>query len=273
MNMPELPEVEITRRGIAAHVLDHVVDAVRIRNPQLRWPVPDRLGIVLRGQRIRTVDRRAKYLLLGTDVGTLIVHLGMSGSLRVVDVETCPHKHDHFEIVFAGGRCLRLRDPRRFGSVLWTARPPEHHVLLRSLGPEPLSPALNGAFLYERARGRRCSIKSFIMNSHIVSGVGNIYANEALFESRIHPQRAAGRISLQRYATLAEGIQSTLRRAIRAGGTTLRDFIRADGDTGYFQQQLSVYQRQGNPCLRCGTAIRQRTVGQRSTYFCPACQR
>ncbi len=271
--MPELPEVEITRRGIAVHVLGQRIVAVHAYNRQLRWPVPSRLGIALPGKRICAVDRRAKYLLLGAEAGTLIVHLGMSGSLRVVDADTPRDRHDHFEIAFANGRCLRLRDPRRFGSVLWTAEHPKQHVLLRALGPEPLSEALTGPYLYERARGRRTSVKVYIMNSRIVAGVGNIYANEALFQSRIHPQRPAGRISRRRYGVLAESIKSTLERAILAGGTTLRDFARADGDPGYFQQQLAVYQRDGSPCPRCGATIRRRRLGQRSSYYCPACQR
>jgi formamidopyrimidine-DNA glycosylase len=228
---------------------------------------------MMRGTRIRTVDRRAKYLLLGTDVGTLILHLGMSGSLRVVAASNPAGKHDHFEIVFTDGNCLRLRDPRRFGCVLWTTKDPARHPLLNTLGPEPLSRALSGGYLYAHSRDRRISVKSYIMNADIVAGIGNIYANEALFAAGIHPQRRAGRISLQRYTRLADSIKTTLRRAIHAGGTTLRDFSREDGNPGYFQQQLRVYGREGASCARCQTPIRRRMVAQRSSYFCPRCQR
>jgi formamidopyrimidine-DNA glycosylase len=271
--MPELPEVETTCRGLRPLVADRLISAVRIRAPRLRWPVPRQLGHVLPGSRVCGVDRRAKYLLIVTEVGTLILHLGMSGSLRVVPVDNLPGPHDHFEIAFTDGKCLRLRDPRRFGCVLWTTEEPARHRLLSALGPEPLSDALSGEYLYARSRGRATHIKSFIMNAGIVAGIGNIYANESLFAAGIHPQRRAGRISLQRYAHLADGIKNTLRRAIRAGGTTLRDFSREDGNPGYFQHKLRVYGRDGVPCPRCRAPIRRRVVAQRSTYFCARCQR
>ncbi len=271
--MPELPEVETTCRGLRPHVVNRLIAAVRIRAPRLRWPVPVQLGRMIRGKRIRTINRRAKYLLLGTDVGTLILHLGMSGSLRVVAADNPAGKYDHFEIVFTDGNCLRLRDPRRFGCVLWTTKDPACHPLLSALGPEPLSVALSGAYLYARSRGRRISVKSFIMNSDIVAGIGNIYANETLFAAGIHPQRRAGRISLPRYTRLADSIKATLKHAIQAGGTTLRDFSREDGNPGYFQQQLRVYGREGALCPRCQAPIRRRMVAQRSSYFCPQCQR
>ncbi len=271
--MPELPEVETTCRGLRPHVVDRLVAAVRVREPRLRWPVPREIGRTLRGQHIRAIDRRAKYLLLRADVGTLILHLGMSGSLRVIDADTPVGKYDHFEIVFSDGTCLRLRDPRRFGSVSWTTGDPARHPLLDSLGPEPLSGSVTGGYLYARSRGRRIDVKSFIMNSTIVAGIGNIYASESLFAAGIHPQRAAGRISRQRYARLADGIATTLNNAIQAGGTTLRDFSREDGKPGYFQQQLCVYGREDAPCPRCGAPIRRRVVAQRSSFFCPHCQR
>ena len=271
--MPELPEVETTCRGIRPFILDRQVAAVRVREPRLRWPVPRHLQSKLRGSRFFSVDRRAKYLLLNNGTGTLIIHLGMSGSLRVVTGEEPPSKHDHLDIVFTDGSCLRLRDPRRFGCVLWTTDDPKQHRLLRTLGPEPLSDALSAEHLYARARGKRVSVKSFIMNSANVAGVGNIYASESLFGAGIHPQRPAGRISLARYATLCVSIKSTLERAIAAGGTTLRNFIREDGNPGYFRQQLDVYGRAGAPCPRCGADIRHRVIAQRSSWFCPRCQR
>lgn len=271
--MPELPEVETTCRGLRPRVVDRLISAVRIRAPRLRWPVPRQLGYIIRETRIRAVDRRAKYLLIRTDVGTLILHLGMSGSLRVVPAENPPGPYDHFEIVFTDGNCLRLRDPRRFGCVLWTTKDPGRHPLLSALGPEPLSDALSGGYLYTRSMGRTTNVKSFIMNAGIIAGIGNIYANEALFAAGIHPQRRAGRISLQRYSRLAGSIKTILERAIQAGGTTLRDFSREDGNPGYFQQQLQVYGRDGASCPRCQGPIRRRMVTQRSSYFCPRCQR
>ena len=271
--MPELPEVETTRRGIAPHVTGREVRAVVVRDARLRWPVPTaRLQRELVGQRVEDVARRGKYLLLTTSAGTLILHLGMSGSLRLVRAEEPPQKHDHVDIVLDNGQCLRLRDPRRFGAVLWTTRAAERHSLLTSLGPEPLDDDFNGDTLYQRSRGRRIAIKAFIMDSKRVVGVGNIYANEALFLAGIHPLAAAGRVSRARYERLAAAIKQVLQEAIDQGGTTLRDFVNGDGKPGYFQQRLNVYGRAGEACPHCGGPIRLIRQGQRASYYCPRCQ-
>jgi formamidopyrimidine-DNA glycosylase len=271
--MPELPEVETTRRGIAPLVTGQRVQNVVVRQPRLRWRVPARLARELPGEVLHSVERRAKYLLLRADSGTAIIHLGMSGSLRVAPATAPPGPYDHVDIVLANGDCLRLRDPRRFGAVLWTTRPPEGHNLLRGLGPEPLDPAFCGDVLYQRSRGRRAPVKAFLMDSRVVAGLGNIYVNEALFRAGIHPGRAAGRIGAGRYDQLAGGIRATLQEALTAGGTTLRDFHASDGRPGYFSQQLRVYGREGEPCPSCQAAVRRRVIAQRSTYFCPRCQR
>jgi formamidopyrimidine-DNA glycosylase len=271
--MPELPEVETTRRGIGAHAVGRRVEAVIVRERRLRYPVPRALQNELPGHTIDAIERRGKYLLLLSEAGTVILHLGMSGSLRVVPAHTPPTNHDHLDIVFADGRCLRLRDPRRFGCVLWTRADPQRHRLLRELGPEPLSDAFSGDMLYAVARGRRCAVKALLMDSHIVVGVGNIYANEALFRAGIRPDRAAGRIGLGRYRELAAAVKQTLEEAIRAGGTTLRDFQDSEGRPGYFALALQVYGRTGEPCRRCGAPLRQRVIGQRASYYCAACQR
>lgn len=271
--MPELPEVETTRRGLCPLLVGRRVTGVTVREPRLRWPVPDDLGTVLTGQAVRGIGRRAKYLLFQMDAGTLIAHLGMSGSLCVVDAGTPPGPHDHVDIAIEGGTLLRLRDPRRFGSLHWTVDDPAGHPLLRDLGPEPLGDAFDGRYLFRRSRGRQVVVKAFLMDSHIVVGVGNIYAAEALFAAGIHPARAAGRVGGQRYDRLARAVRSVLAAAIQAGGTTLRDFRGGDGRPGYFQQTLSVYGRAGKPCPRCGTAIELTRQGQRATCHCPACQR
>ncbi len=271
--MPELPEVETTRRGIQRYLSGHTIATAKVRNPHLRWPVQPLLGRRIRNQRVLSVDRRAKYLLIRTQTGTLILHLGMSGSLRIVDAAAAAGPHDHVDIVFRDGYCLRLRDPRRFGAVLWTPDDPLHHPLLRNLGPEPLSDALNGRYLYHSARGRRVRIKPFIMDATVVAGVGNIYANEALYCAGIHPQRAAGRVSLARLSRLSKGIKQTLQCAIDAGGTTLRDFVREDGHPGYFRHHLQVYDQEGAHCPRCHGLIQRRVIAQRSSYFCTRCQR
>ena len=271
--MPELPEVETTRRGIEPHVCNRRVLAVRARELRLRWPVTEALIKGMAGQRIDAVERRAKYLLLRMSAGTAILHLGMSGSLRVVDARLAPQLHDHVDIVLESGMALRLRDPRRFGSLLWCEDDPHRHPLLRQLGPEPFDNAFSGHYLLERAGGRRVSIKDFLMNSQVVAGVGNIYANEALFEAGIHPLRAAGRLSLARHNLLAGTVRAVLERAIDCGGTTLRDFVRENGAPGYFSQQLKVYGRDGQACLNCSTPVRGRRQGQRSTFYCPRCQR
>jgi formamidopyrimidine-DNA glycosylase len=271
--MPELPEIETTLRGIAPHLLGQRVQQIIVRDPRLRWPIPAELEPGLRGQVIETLRRRAKYLLIGTPKGSLIVHLGMSGSLRIVDAHTPAERHDHVDIVFSRNTVLRLRDPRRFGALLWQKGDPLTHPLLRYLGPEPLGEGFSGKYLYLKSRARRLTVKSFIMDSRIVAGIGNIYANEALFISGIHPHRAAGRVSLARYRNLASGIRQVLRQAITQGGTTLRDFVREDGSPGYFNQQLQVYGRTQKPCMRCGYTLSHSFQGQRSTYYCAHCQK
>lgn len=271
--MPELPEVETARRGIEPHLLGRIVTAVTVRERRLRWPVPHALARELTGQAIRSVTRRAKYLLLNTAAGTAILHLGMSGSLRVLAADTPPLKHDHVDLVLDSGRLLRLRDPRRFGTILWTRGDAQRHALLKDLGPEPLEDGFDGDYLFARSRGRKLAVKLFIMDSHVVVGVGNIYASEALFMAAIRPGKAAGRVSRAEYAALAKAIKKVLAASIEAGGTTLRDFMREDGEPGYFLQRLRVYDREGKPCYRCGAPIKQTVTGQRSTYYCPSCQK
>ena len=244
-----------------------------LREPRLRWPVDASLVRDLPGQRVKDVRRRAKYLLIELERGTLIAHLGMSGSLRVLPPATPLLTHDHYDLVLDSGRCLRFNDPRRFGSLLWVTGDPGQHKLLKSLGPEPLEASFDADYLAARARGRKVAIKQFLMDQHVVVGVGNIYASEALFRAGIHPRRAAGRVPRARLAALVEAVQAVLGEAIRQGGTTLRDYVSADGTPGYFRQKLYVYERSGEPCRRCGTAVRQIVQGQRSTYFCPACQK
>lgn len=270
--MPELPEVETIRRGIEPHLVGRQVDTVIIREARLRWPVPPSLSRHLTGQSFLTVQRRGKYLLLSCTQGTIILHLGMSGSLRLVPASTLPRKHDHLDIVLNNGHCLRFNDPRRFGLMLWTRENPLHHPLLETLGPEPLDSLFDGDYLFTRARHRRTPVKVFIMNHQMVVGVGNIYANEALFQAGIHPRRAAGRISLARYQQLAEAIKTVLHNAIQAGGTTLRDFVTSEGKPGYFGNQLQIYGRAAHPCPACGAPIRLTRIGQRASYYCPQCQ-
>ena len=271
--MPELPEVETTRRGIAPHLCGRRVRAVIVRDARLRWPVEPNVVQEFLGCRIDAVQRRGKYLLLHSAAGTLILHLGMSGSLRILPADTEPGKHDHLDIVLDDDRCLRLRDPRRFGAVFWTRDAAEQHPRLRGLGPEPLDPdRFNAAYLHATARGRRQAVKSFLMDSRIVVGVGNIYANEALFAAGIRPTTPAGRISLRRFERLAEAVRTVLGKAIDAGGTTLRDFLDSDGKPGYFRQQLLVYGRGGQPCNRCGRPLTEIRLAQRATCYCPGCQ-
>ena len=271
--MPELPEVETTCRGITPHIIGQTVKQVIIRQPNLRWPVPDALGLALTGLCIQSVSRRAKYLLLSTSAGTVLLHLGMSGSLRVVSKDQSIGKHDHIDFIFNDETVLRFNDPRRFGAVLWTTEPVTEHQLLKDLGPEPLLADFNGQLLYARARNRKIAVKSFIMDSHIVVGVGNIYANEALFMAGIHPTRQAGKVSLVHYQRLADCIRLVLNKAIEQGGTTLRDFVNEAGKPGYFQQQLNVYGRTGLPCVSCQQALTEIRIANRSTVFCAVCQR
>jgi formamidopyrimidine-DNA glycosylase len=270
--MPELPEVETTRRGIQRSVAGRRITRVVVRDPRLRWRVPAQLGRRIGGQRVLRVERRAKYLLFRMEHGAMLLHLGMSGSLRIVDAARPPERHDHVDFVLEGGRALRFRDPRRFGSVHWTHGDPLQHPLLRHLGPEPLGREFTGDYLFRRATGRRQGIKTFIMDSRVIAGVGNIYANEALFAARIRPGTAAGRISRQRCGILAGAIRRVLRAALRKGGTTLRDFVNDAGEPGYFRMRLKVYDRAGKRCLRCGRTVRAMRTGQRSTFYCPGCQ-
>ena len=270
--MPELPEVETSRRGIEPYLVGERIDELTIRDRRLRWPVSTDVDRHLAGQTVISVSRRAKYLLINTTNGTAIIHLGMSGSVTIVDRDTPAGVHDHFDIDLASGKSLRYRDPRRFGSLHWTDNP-EQHKLLRSLGPEPLDDAFSGDYLWKKSRSRRVNIKQFIMNANIVVGVGNIYASEALFWAAINPKRAAGRIALQRYEALVKAIQDVLQAAIKAGGTTLRDFYGGGGEAGYFQQDLAVYGRGDEPCRNCKRPISIVVLGQRSTYYCKNCQR
>ena len=270
--MPELPEVETTRRGIEPHLVGRRIDTARVHNAALRWPVAADLAATLRGQTVLQVERRAKYLLLRLTRGTLILHLGMSGNLRVLPQAAALLKHDHIELQLDSGLSLRLHDPRRFGSCLYTTAEPQLHPLLRSLAPEPLDDGFDGAYLYRVTRRRRVAIKVLLLNGRLVTGVGNIYASEALFRARVRPRRAARSLTLAECSRLAAAIRRVLAAAIRVGGTTLRDYLGADGNPGYFRQRLYVYERAGLPCRRCRTPIRRIAQGQRSTYYCPQCQ-
>jgi formamidopyrimidine-DNA glycosylase len=269
--MPELPEVETSRRGIEPHIVGARVTRVNIRNRRLRWPVSRTLDRDLPGNVVTSVARRAKYLLINTTAGTMILHLGMSGSVFIVDHGTPAGVHEHVDIDFDSGKTLRFRDPRRFGSLHWSKTPLQHKLLV-SLGPEPLEDKFDARYLWQRSRGRRVSVKQFIMNAQIVVGVGNIYASEALFMAGINPRRAAGRIALQRYERLVAAIKEVLTCAIRAGGTTLRDFYGGDGEAGYFRLQLEAYGREDEACRRCNTPISAIVQGQRSTFYCKNCQ-
>ncbi len=269
--MPELPEVETTRRGILDAVLHHRVLNVQVHERRLRWPVPAELAR-MQGQRVTAVTRRGKYLLLHTGAGTALVHLGMSGSLRLVSPGTPRKTHDHVELTLDSGLVLRLHDPRRFGCFLWLTTPPDEHPLLADLGPEPLEDGFDGGWLHRLSHGRSAPVKNFIMDSHVVVGVGNIYANEALFRAGIHPLRATGRISAARYDSLAQAIRDILTYAIGRGGTTLRDFVNSQGEPGYFQLELDAYGRGGEPCHHCQRPMKEVRLGGRSTVFCPQCQ-
>ena len=269
--MPELPEVEITRQGIAPLVTGRIITGAVVRHHGLGWPVPDDLAALIVGRRVRSVARRAKYLIIDCDPGYLIVHLGMSGSLRIVTHDDPPGPWDHVDIVF-GDKAVRLRDPRRFGAVLWHDAPLAAQKLIGHLGVEPLDSLFTAQYLYRAARNRAVAIKLFIMNHSVVVGVGNIYASESLFRAKINPRRAAGRIGLARYGQLVDAIQSTLTDALAAGGSSLRDFVHSDGSSGYFQQHYFAYNREDAPCRTCATPIKRIVQGQRSTFYCPQCQ-
>lgn len=275
--MPELPEVETTLRGISPYLGGRRIERLVVREPRLRLPIPPDLPSRLAGQSILGLGRRAKYLLIELEGGTLILHLGMSGSLRVLPADSPPAKHDHLDLVLSDGQCLRLRDPRRFGLLVWTPDPAAiaetRHPLLKDLGPEPLGDTFDGDHLYREGRHRRVAVKPFLMDGHVVVGVGNIYANESLFLAGIHPARPCHRISLGRYRRLAAAVRAVLGASIAQGGTSLRDFVQEDGKPGYFAQSLRVYGRAGASCPSCGQPIRQRRIGQRSSFYCPRCQR
>lgn len=271
--MPELPEVETVRRGLAPHLEGQVVETAITRDRRLRWPIPGNLARLVSGRTVRSLGRRGKYLLVDCGGGWLILHLGMSGSLRLLPREAAPGKHDHFDLVLGSGMAVRLTDPRRFGAVLWSAADPSGHRLLSGLAPEPLEPGFDAAWLHAHTRGRSAAIKTVLMDSHTVVGVGNIYASESLFRAGIDPRTAAGRLSMPRCQRLVDAIRSVLSEAIAAGGSTLRDFVGAGGEPGYFQQAHLVYGRDGEACRLCGGRIRLLRQGQRATYYCPSCQR
>jgi formamidopyrimidine-DNA glycosylase len=271
--VPELPEVETTRRGIAPYLEGQRIRSMVVRDRRLRWPVPDDLPAWVAGKRIERLVRRSKYILVDCGEGWLILHLGMSGSLRIVPAEQPAALHDHVDLVLESGQALRLRDPRRFGAVLFCASEPARHKLLQGLGPEPLEKEFTAGWMFELTRGRTAPIKSVLMDNRVVCGVGNIYANESLFRAGIHPARQAGKISKERYQKLVDEVRVTLRAAIKAGGSSLRDFVHADGSSGYFQQQYLVYGREGEKCKTCGSTIKSVRIGQRSAFYCPRCQR
>ena len=271
--MPELPEVETTLRGLEPHLFGQRITDVVIRTSHLRWAIPKQLPVILRDQTIHRLYRRAKYLLIECDSGTIILHLGMSGSLRVLSVDTPVQHHEHFDLILANGMLMRLRDPRRFGAVLWHVGDPTQHPLLAKLGLEPLEHEFDGDYLYRATRTRDAAIKMVVMDHHLVVGVGNIYANEALFHAGIRPQLPASKLSKPRCARLVQTIRDTLAEAIVLGGSSLRDFVGSDGEPGYFQQHYGVYGRAGEMCRACGTTIKQIKQGQRSSFYCALCQK
>jgi len=271
--VPELPEVETVRRGLEPLVVGRRVRLVRVHNRSLRWPVPHGLGRILVGQPLLAISRRSKYLLLTLPNGTLVIHLGMTGHLRVVPADEPRRKHDHVEFLLDDGRALRFNDARRFGAILWTQDDPLHHPLLKELGPEPFDEAFTAAYLARRGEGRRVAVKPFLMDAHTLVGVGNIYASEALFRARIDPRKPAGAVSRAAWNRLVSAVREVLAEAITAGGTTIRDFMSSDGEPGYFRISLQVYGRGGEPCLACGAPVRVVRLGQRSTFFCAKCQR
>lgn len=270
--MPELPEVETTRRGVAPLLTGRHILNVHLRQPKLRWPVPRSLKTRLHNQRIVAVRRRAKYLLLDTTAGTVMLHLGMSGSLAVVTTDTPWRKHDHIVFDLDDGHSLRLHDPRRFGAVVWAGHAPDQHKLLQAIGPEPLSSDFTAAYLFRVSRKRKRNLRDFLLDGRVVAGIGNIYASEALFLSGIRPGRAAGRLTRADATRLTDAIKSVLKQAIRQGGTTLRDFRHTDGQPGYFQQTLNVYGREHKPCRHCGSPIKRKVQGGRAYFYCPRCQ-
>lgn len=271
--MPELPEVETVKNGLQDLLVGQRVQTVHIYQSKLRYPVSSQLPDNLAQHKIIRFERRAKYLLLTIEGGTVLIHLGMSGTLRWLQQYEPPKKHDHVDFLFENGGCLRFHDPRRFGLILWhPGHNPHSHRLLKSLGPEPLTSEFNGRYIYGLSRKKRRAIKTFLMDNHVVVGVGNIYANEALFQAKIHPQQAVGELTLEEYESLVPIVKEVLSKAIKAGGTTLQDFVNGHGSPGYFQQQLFVYGRECQPCFTCGTAIQNKKIGQRSTFFCPECQ-
>lgn len=271
--MPELPEVETTRRGIEPLIANKIVERVLIHNSSLRWPVSQELTAVLPGQVCESVGRRSKYLLLSFNGGTIVVHLGMTGHLRVESFLSDRRKHDHVEIAFTDGSALRYNDSRRFGAIMWTTEAPLQHIRLASLGPEPFDASFNADYLHKLSRKRKVAVKPFLMDAHVVVGVGNIYASEALFRARIAPARSAGQVSKASYERLVEAVVIVLSEAIDAGGTTIRDFANSDGQPGYFTQELRVYGRAGQQCTACDHLIKQIKLGQRSTFYCPGCQK
>lgn len=270
--MPELPEVETTLRSIKPHLLKQKISAIIIKQPKLRWKIPQQFSAKVKNQTVLNIQRRGKYLLIQLTKGWIIIHLGMSGKLCI-----CPHehqlqKHEHVNLILQSGLSLCYIDPRRFGAILWTDQDPLQHKLLKSLGPEPLTPEFNGTYLYNQAQKHKCSVKQFIMNNQVVVGVGNIYANEALFLANIRPDKKANLISKESYILLAKNIKAILTKAIKLRGTTIKDFA-SNGKPGSFQQLLNVYGRAFQPCKQCGTLLEEKRIGQRNTVFCPNCQK
>ncbi len=271
--MPELPEVETTLRGISAHIKQQTIAKAIIRQYQLRWPIPANIQQLLANKSIAKLERRGKYILLRTNSGTIIIHLGMSGNLRILTKPTPPKRHEHLDLIFHNNKILRFTDPRRFGAFLWVEGDPYEHPLLRNLGVEPLTKEFSGQYLLSQAKGRTIAIKTLLMNNAIVTGVGNIYAAEALFASCIYPAVPAKSLSIERLDKLVKCIKLILRQAIKRGGTTLKDFVNSEGKPGYFSSQLKVYGRNGSPCMVCGKTLERMLLGQRSTVYCGSCQR